>query len=180
VAHLQKIGPHATLQREILWTTTVEIHPSDIVFDQLRGLDGQLGIRGADLVDEAGFLDRVTLEDGFRFLHETYRTRFLYVREGNEVRFGKSLGCDRVANVPSTILSEPMMALSTISGPQTKSAPYSSDKSLVGTSNPFITGLHVRREPACTLHWKGEGPHKSLFEPWARGEDPSYSPLPRT
>ena len=45
-------------------TTAIEIDARDVLYDGFRGLDGEFGGAGADLVDEIGFFDRVGGEDG--------------------------------------------------------------------------------------------------------------------
>ena len=116
------------MRRERLWTSTIEVEPSNIIHDSLRCLHCEFRVRRANLVDEVWFFDRVRLKNGFRFA---------IVRNGpgdgyTPIREGES---DIVTNSRSTTRSECKMALSTISGPQTKVAPCLSANNRVGTKH---------------------------------------------
>ena len=55
------------MRRERLWTSTIEVEPSNIIHDSLRCLHCEFRVRRANLVDEVWFFDRVSLKNGFRF-----------------------------------------------------------------------------------------------------------------
>ena len=50
-----------------LGAAAVEVDAGDVVHDDLGGLNGELGVGGADLVDEVGLLDGGALVNGARF-----------------------------------------------------------------------------------------------------------------
>ena len=144
-------GAHARMRAERFRTTAIEIDARDVLYDGLCGLDGEFGGGGADLVDEIGFFDRVGGEDG---------AGFAVVGDDAGVRWtGMSGWTGRGGGyLRSTTRCVCNMALSTISGPQTRDAPCLRAVSRVGTASGQSTtqqGTRVRRTGARADH-RGE------------------------